>query len=1199
MMSKLFRRVAFTAVLMVLGYFNSASAQDLIISELMAVNNGTIEDEDGNTPDWIEIFNAGASAENLSGYFLSDDPLVPQKWRFPGVSIAPGGFLVVFASDKDRRDANSELHTNFKLSSSGEFLGLFAPDGERIVDQISPFPELIAGFSYGISQNARQISLVGSEVPARALVPSNGNLGMTWMQPDFDDSGWLSGQTGVGYDRNATYRELINLDVRSQMENENTTCFIRVPFTLEDGASVSGLLLRMKYDDGFIAFVNGQRIASGNAPEGNGSWNITATSLHDDGEAVEFVDFTVTGGANFLRDGENVLAIIGLNDNLGSSDFVILPELVGFDAGELNRDEMLYFPQPTPGSANLPGVSGITLPPEVTPASGVISGNTQMVISSESPTAVIRYTTNGSLPTSSSTRYSGPVTINSSSRIRTRVFEPDGSVSPTVSRSYIMLASNVRNFRSTIPVVVIDSFGGGGVSSGSFEEAFMAIYEPIDGRTSFASEATLASRIGIKTRGSSTGGRDKVSYGLEFWDENNEDTDFSPLGMPEESDWLLYGAYNFDRAHLRNPLIYELSRQCGRWAARTRFCEVYFNTGNGTLSSSHYRGIYSFMEKIKRGSDRVDITELSSGHTSEPEISGGYMLKIDRADPGDRGFSAAGRSIRWVDPKEDDVPSAQATWIRNYFNDFGDALNGANFRDPVRGYAPYIDKPSWADHHMLNVLAKNVDALRLSTYFYKDRNGPIEFGPIWDFDRSMNSTDGRDDNPTTWNGTGDGTDFFNYPWWGRLFDDPDFMQLYRDRWYEFRQGPLSNTNIRNVIDSMANEIQEAQPRDSAKWGRISASGWRTEINNLKTWLTTRAGWMDSQFRASPSFSPSPGLITPGFVFTLRGGTGSIYYTLDGSDPRAPGGATSANATRYTQAVSLDETARVVARSRVSSADWSPPVSGTFYTELPGIVISEVMFHPDGPPAGSEFTDENFEYIELLNIGNEPVSLAGMRLKGGVDFTFPSLGNPTLRPGEYVLVVNNVEAFASRYNLDLVFVAGEFTGRLENAGEELIFEGPLGEPIHQFTYRDSWYPETDGGGLSLVIRDPLGDPRQWGLQAGWDESTVLGGSPGFSDEGFPTLGGRQRPGDSNQDGAIDISDGFSMVRRLFVDNAGPLPCEGSLQEGGNLALLDVNEDATFNLSDAIYLLGYMFQGGPAPRLGDECVRLKGCANSCSR
>ncbi|MEC9032611.1 MAG: lamin tail domain-containing protein, partial [Planctomycetota bacterium] len=228
MMSQVLRKSGFPALLVFLGAISQVAAQDVIISELMAVNNGTIEDEDGNTPDWIELFNAGNSTQNLSGYYLSDDPLVPEKWRFPSVSIAPGGFLVVFASDKDRRDAGSELHTNFKLSSSGEFLGLFASDGETIVDQVAPFPELIAGFSYGISQNARQVGLVGSEVPARALVPTNGNLGMTWMEPGFDDSAWLSGETGVGYDRNATYRGLINLDVEDQMRGENLACFIRI-----------------------------------------------------------------------------------------------------------------------------------------------------------------------------------------------------------------------------------------------------------------------------------------------------------------------------------------------------------------------------------------------------------------------------------------------------------------------------------------------------------------------------------------------------------------------------------------------------------------------------------------------------------------------------------------------------------------------------------------------------------------------------------------------------------------------------------------------------------------------------------------------------------------------------------------------------------------------------------------------------------
>ena len=254
------------------------------------------------------------------------------------------------------------------------------------------------------------------------------------MQRVFNDSKWKKGAGGAGVETSRGYEEHIHpgLDFEEEMHEQTSSVYLRYKFSVEDLGKVGGLTLRMKYDDGFIAFINGQRIAGANAPAGNGSWNTGATSLHDDGEAVEFEDFSVAGGAGALRDGENVLAIIGLNDNLGSSDFVIMPELVGFDAGELNRDELLYFPQPTPGSANLPGVIGITLPPTITPASGVIMGNTPMTITSESPTAVIRYTRDGSLPGANSTRYTGPVTITASSRIRARVFEPDGSVSPTV-----------------------------------------------------------------------------------------------------------------------------------------------------------------------------------------------------------------------------------------------------------------------------------------------------------------------------------------------------------------------------------------------------------------------------------------------------------------------------------------------------------------------------------------------------------------------------------------------------------------------------------------------------------------------------------------------------------------------------------------------------------------------------------------------
>jgi hypothetical protein len=712
----------------------------------------------------------------------------------------------------------------------------------------------------------------------------------------------------------------------------------------------------------------------------------------------------------------------------------------------------------------------------------------------------------------------------------------------------------------------------------------------------------------MKTRGSSTGGRDKVSYSIEFWDEKNEDDNVSPLGLPRESDWVLYGAYNFDHLHMRNPLMYELSNQCGRYATRSHFCEIIFNMGGGSLDYGDYRGIYSFMEKIKRGEDRVDIEELLPGDDSEPRISGGYMLKIDRSDPGDSGFSAGGQSLKYVDPKERDIPSYQRTWIRNYFNSFAAALNGGNFRHPTLGYAPYVNSESWVDHHLLNVFSKNADALRLSTYLYKDRNDKIEYGPIWDFDRSIDSTDGRDNDATGWNG---GTNYFGFRWWVRLFADPDFTQLYRDRWHMFRtesesntkegrdvRPPLSDANINAIMDGYRETLREAQPRDTAKWNRISFAGWLSEVNRIKRWLNTRANWMDGQFRAPPRFNPTPRAIEPGATVTLSATTGTVYYTLDGSDPRESGGGIADDAVRYTGAITLTETTILTARARVSTTDWSPPTRGTYYTEIPPLVISELMYHPEPAGAGSEFRDEDFEFVEITNISAAPYPLADVTLSGAVRFTFPPAGNPMLDPGEFVVVVHNLQAFAERYDVERIFVAGQYEGRLENQGERVVMRGALEEPIHDFTYSDTWYPTTDGGGDSLVVVDLLEDVDEWNSEDNWGPSSGIGGSPGSSDENFPPLGGRQRVGDGNQDGRIDISDAYSIVRHLFLGAPGPLPCDGDeIDSGGNLVLFDIDGNGSVNITDVISLLDYLYQNGPPPEAGTDCVRLEGCTNLC--
>jgi len=119
---------------------------------------------------------------------------------------------------------------------------------------------------------------------------------------------------------------------------------------------------------------------------------------------------------------------------------------------------------------------------------------------------------------------------------------------------------------------------------------------------------------------------------------------------------------------------------------------------------------------------------------------------------------------------------AQRQYLKDYFTDFGLALKGADYRDPERGYRKYIDIDSWIDHHILNVVLFNVDALHLSAYFYKPRNGRLTMGPLWDMDRAMGSTDARDFNPTKFGRISSewSADFFKDAWWKRMFTDPDF-----------------------------------------------------------------------------------------------------------------------------------------------------------------------------------------------------------------------------------------------------------------------------------------------------------------------------------------------------------------------------------------------------------------------------------------
>ncbi len=785
-----------------------------------------------------------------------------------------------------------------------------------------------------------------------------------------------------------------------------------------------------------------------------------------------------------------------------------------------------YFTTPTPGQPNTTRGDGFapdvafSIPGGTYPAGVLRLALTPSTNAAAVTNAVIRYTLDGTVPTEASAAYTNVLTFtNLAVQVRARAFATGLFPGTLRSESYFPLSTPVAAFRSDLPVMLIHDFNRGRPPSNTRIPATIQVFEPgTNGFTTLTNPPALSARAGISVRGSSTEGLAKASYRLEFRDEFDNDRAVSVLGLPADGDWVLYGPNFFEPVLIHNPFMHQLSRDIGRYSPRTRFVEVYFvGSGFGQVQQASYSGIYVLQERVEIGGDRVDAGSLQPQNLTAPSITGGYLMKVDRLDPGDSGLFAANQVMGFVEPPEREITLPgrvpQLNYIRNHMNAFGNALYGAGFMNPTNGFRAYVDTPSWIDHHLLNVLAFNVDALRLSAFFYKERNGPLKFGPLWDFDRALGSTDGRDSNPRVWQSqTQDrGTDFFNFTWWDRMFLDPDFFQDYIDRYQSLRQREFSTTNLWRLIDQMANQVRAAQPREQTRWGVLPRGGsYQSEVNLMRAWISNRTDFMDRQFVARPTLARAGGRVTAGFGAAINPPAGlTVYYTLNGTDPRAPGGRTNPAAFRYNGTpVRIDANSKLVARTVNPSHNaltgpnnpplrsiWSGPVSATYVTDPIPLAVTEIHFHPDDN--GAEGDADDFEFVELTNLGTRAVPLAGMRLRGGVDFDWATTNRAALAPGQRGVVVADTARFRTQYP-GVTNILGSYSAkRLSNGGERIALFGALDEPVFDFRFGADWQPLADGGGFSLVVVDETapGDPA---LPGTWRRSSVPWGSPGAPD-----------------------------------------------------------------------------------------------------
>ena len=359
---------------------------------------------------------------------------------------------------------------------------------------------------------------------------------------------------------------------------------------------------------------------------------------------------------------------------------------------------------------------------------------------------------------------------------------------------------------------------------------------------------------------------------------------------------------------------------------------------------------------------------------------------------------------------------------------------------------------------------------------------------------------------------------------GRLVSDadPEFMTFYADRIQNmfFNDGPLSTAQSTARLQEIIDQVDQSVILEAARWsfsgepnggGSLTVSQFQSKSQQalddfLPHILDPPANREDprdiiERFRDRGVFPDldapdhliegviqDGGTISAGSALTFAANA-PTYFTLDGSDPRLPGGGISSNAILVSSSTSVTLNSSTNVRSRTfSNGEWSALNDASFVISVTqsDLRITEVNYHPSEPTGSEELAipdveDNDFEFVELVNTSTtESLNLNGVQfvqqvidsVDNGISFTF---GDMTLAPGERVVIVNNLDAFELRYGTE-INVAGEYTGNLSNGGETITVNDLSGVAIQQFTYDDAepWPTSTDGGGDSLNVIDTDGD-----------------------------------------------------------------------------------------------------------------------------
>jgi len=1064
-------------------YLNSL-AQELIISEVVASNATGLTDSDGSTPDWIEIYNPGSLAANLTEYSISDYSSKANKWNFPDQVIAPGEYLLLFAIGDDAELVTPSFY-------------------ETVLD-------------------------IGDEM--KYLLPK-ANVNVNWNTQGFDDSGWLTGKNSFGYGDNDD----------TTIISPNVSVFLRKEFEIDNLLSIKSCFLHMDYDDGFVAYINGIEIAR------SGIGTIGIQPAYDEfasgHEAQMYLggepdEFEINNIASILSIGTNVIAIQVHNTSSTSSDLSAIPFLT-FDyenepansrgtssylnfsnnlganglyvnfkinsktdsiflykqnnlidhlainnlstdisLGRIanNTDTAYFFLEPTPGLPNTTTIyASRTLPkPDFSHKEGVYQEGFQLNITTNEYASVIRYTTDGSEPTETSPPFSGGINININRNVRARLFKENYLPGKTRTESYLILDKE-----QNLPIVSIT------VDPANFFDYNIGIYErgpnasndfpyfganfwqdwekPVhlelfetNGSTAFSVNA------GVKITGNYSRGNDQKSLAFfarnQYGDKIINYQFFKDKPIKKFEAFLLRNSGNdFNNTMMRDGMITSLARNMGLDRMAFRPAIVYIN--------AEYWGIQNLREK-----------------PNEHFIAHNHGLSPDSISI----LEGQGSIVHGTNSNYSSLYSFMATNDLSMQANYNIVTNDLDIQNCINYYITqmYVVNEDWPGNNIKYWRENNVNGRWRFILFDTD----FGFG-IWDKYKVSR-------NMLNFTAEPNGPGWPNPPWstltFRKLIENEEFKNQFINSMADRLNTTFSTDSVLSHIDSIHDIIVEEIPAHLTRWSG-SLSYFNSNIADMRYFAESRPNYVWQNFRNYFSISgnyllnlslsdENPGRIQLNSIELDKFPWSGIYFNDIPITLKAipkPG----YQFVRWEGGTSSTENTITIS----SASDIN--LTAVFeYDETiaPEITITEINYN-----SSNEHDTE--DWIEIHNNKSTPQDLSGWRIKDSRYYNSYEFPQNTEIPANSFWVICKDSLKFSGLHPTISNYIGQLDFNLGESDETISIFDTLPNLIDKVSYADySWWPKkADGYGYTLQLNS-LQDNNE--IATSWNASALYG-TPG--------------------------------------------------------------------------------------------------------